>query len=143
MMRPWRDEFREMTLELREWCDRIVVCRWSKHGVELFFFGLRQSDALPGTPPGPPTTIDGVPSEWFRRVADRRRETAGGFVGVNSSEVRAPPKLEPRRWCRRESHVTTETPFRLLNLFLLGETSAEAGSVDRLLDVDRVETLLL
>lgn len=74
MMRPWREEFREMTLELREWCDRTVPQR-VKHGVDLLVFvrlltfnildtelSTLRADVMPF-----------IRVFWLRSVAERRR----------------------------------------------------------------------
>lgn len=81
MMRPWRDELRDMTLELREWCDRMVALRCSRHGDEgvplmvliWFRFGSLLFMML----------------LWLRSVADRRNgdDEVGALVGVRSSDV--------------------------------------------------------
>lgn len=96
MMRPCRDEFRDITLELREWWDRMVVVRCNRHGDDGALLALGMS----------PLII----LLWLRNVAERRNGGVGDgtFVGVKSNDVRAPPKLEPRRWFRRMSHVTIE-----------------------------------
>lgn len=105
MMRPCRDEFRDMTLEFREWWDRIVAPRVIKHGADLFV-------AFGSPPLALPPTFTPLMRLWLRSVADRRNGDAivGTLLGVSSNVVLWPPKLEPRRdrWLRRVSHVTTE-----------------------------------
>lgn len=107
-MRPCRDEFRDMTLELREWCERIVAPRVIRHGVDLFVMAA----SMPLPPPAVPLAFMPLMRLWLRSVAERRNGDAivGTLFGVSSSVVLCPPKLEPRRdrWLRRVSHVTTE-----------------------------------
>lgn len=122
MIRPWRDEFRDITLELREWCDRTVPHRLNRHGVDLFVFVLLTDnifetelstlrvDDMPAVPPNPFKTF-----AWFRSVAERR--SADVIVGTGfcmlTNVVWWLPKLEPRRdfWLFRVSHVTTVFDF--------------------------------
>lgn len=116
MIRPWRDEFRDITLEFREWCDRTVPHRLNKHGVDLFVFDLLLTVSIFETElstlrvelmPVPP-----VPFKillWFRSVADRR--SADVIVGTGfgaSNVVWWVLKFDPRRdfWLLRVSHVT-------------------------------------
>lgn len=90
-----------MTLELREWCERMVVVRWRRHGVEGALMVFMLSNVLSQL----------MMLLWLRNVADRRRgdtDICCVLVGVRRREVLAPPKLEPRRWLRFVSHVTTE-----------------------------------
>lgn len=102
MMRPWRDEFRDMTLEFREWCERMVAPRVIRHGVDLF---ATVESAVP-------LAFMPLMRLWLRSVAERRSGDAivGTLFGVSNNVVLCPPKLEPRRdrWLRRVSHVTTE-----------------------------------
>lgn len=99
MMRPCRDELRDMTLEFREWWERTVPRCVSKHGAELL------------VEPSPPF----IPFKmllWFLSVADRLSGDVivGILFGVSRRVVRWPPKLDPRLvfWLRRVSQVTTE-----------------------------------
>lgn len=102
MMRPWRDEFRDMTLEFREWCERMVAPRVIRHGIDLF---VAAGSAVP-------LAFMPLMRLWLRSVAERRSGDAivGTLFGVSNNVVLCPPKLEPRRdrWLRLVSHVTTE-----------------------------------
>lgn len=79
-----------MTLELREWCERIVVDFCKRQGV----------DEAPKS--------DVVKLVLYRKVAERRigDTDRDDFKGAASKVVLAPPKLLPRRLLRRESQVT-------------------------------------
>lgn len=126
MMRPWRDEFRDITLELREWCDRTVPQRLNKHGVDLFELLLLLTFNIFETVLSilrvvlmPVATVLLLPNPfkillWLRSVADRR--SADVIVGTCFGAINVvwwPPKLEPRRdfWLFRVSHVTTVFDF--------------------------------
>lgn len=84
----------------------MVVVRWKRHGEDGALMVLLLSNELSQL----------MMLLWLRSVAERRSgdtDICCVLVGVVSrSEVRAPPKLEPRRWLRLVvSHVTTELFF--------------------------------
>lgn len=154
MIRPWRDEFRDITLEFREWCERTVPQRLNKHGVDLFelvlllftfnIFETELSILRVVLIPVPTIRLSPNPFTillWLRSVAERR--SADVIVGTGFCEINVvwwPPKLEPRRDLSlfRVSHVTTVLDFvcggviEKLNLRM----GTSAGDVD---GVDAVE----
>lgn len=125
MIRPCRDEFLDITLELREWCDRTVPQRLNRHGVDLFDVVLLVTVNIFETELSmlrvefmPPTLLL-LPKPfkmllWLRRVAERRSADVIVCVCFGATNmVWWPPKLEPRRdfWLFRVSHVTTVCVF--------------------------------
>lgn len=89
IIRPCLEEFREITLEFREWCERIVAFLCSMHGDDVIFWEFMFLISL-----------EFMVLLWCRSVTERRSgdELANDdLLGVCNKDVLAfPPTLEPR-----------------------------------------------
>lgn len=108
IIRPCRDEFLDITLELREWWDRTVPQRVNKHGVDLLVFVLLITLSIFDTElsmlrveliPGPMPLISFIILFWFLSVAERRNAdvVCGNLFDVSNVVWWLLPKLVPRR----------------------------------------------
>lgn len=116
MMRPCRDEFLEITLEFREWCERTVAARANSDCADfivfVFVLALKMFESMLWAPLKLALFMPLMSWLLLRSVAERRRAevSCGTLLELIKSCVWWLPKLEPRRdFCvRRVSHVTTE-----------------------------------
>lgn len=118
MIRPCRDEFRDITLEFREWCDRTVPHR-VKHGVDLLVFARPLTLSIFDTELSM-LRADVMPLMsrfWLRRVAERRSDGViwGNLLLVSNEVWWLVLKAEPRRdfWLRRVSLQSRKTTIQM------------------------------